>query len=64
MISHLPWATYFVKNVMNPGGRGAAVDDLSEKMLGQRLKNGSMTKDLFYHLVRHRKRVWSLFSLT
>lgn len=52
MVAHIPWSTVFVKNITNPGGRGMAVYDLSQKMVGNRLEAGSSTEDLFYHLVR------------
>lgn len=51
MVAQIPWSIYFVKTVMNPGGRGRVLEDMAAKMVGQRLKAGSMTKDLFHHLV-------------
>lgn len=44
---------HFVRIVMNPGGKGIALENLAKNMVGKRLKVGSMTKDLFYHLVSH-----------
>lgn len=51
MLTHVPWATRLVRDLINPGGRGQALDNLAQKMVGERLKVGSMTRDLFHHLV-------------
>lgn len=51
IISHIPWMSDFIVHVVNPGGRGLRILHLAEKMVGQRLKAGSMTKDNFYYIV-------------
>lgn len=61
MVSHIPWATKFMTYVVNPGGRGLKIRELSGRMVGQRLKSDSVTRDLFYHLVRHLSLSISIF---
>jgi hypothetical protein len=50
IVSHVPWTTKFVRIVINPGGKGSRLPEISRKMISQRIKAGSMKKDLYYHL--------------
>lgn len=52
MLGQVPWASSFITPILNPGSRGLILSNLSQTMVGQRVKYGSVTNDLFHHLVR------------
>lgn len=51
-IAQIPWATSYIRGLIGKLYKNElTIVPISIKMVGQRLKAGSVTKDLFYHLV-------------
>lgn len=49
--AQIPWAFRYITSPSNPFRSSQDTEDLAKIMVSHRLKAGSMTKDLFYHLV-------------
>lgn len=54
IVSHLPWATRWLDQFVDFIGLGLAAVNIGNFIVDQRIKNGSMSRDLIFHLVRFR----------